>query len=104
MSRTYRQRFVSDWSETFYTTRNFKLTWNKITRQYPDMKVATRRYFYNPRYYIRNLRLIPQGDVQKEVVGTLMKDYSRQAKIEFWSKLKAAQRRLLPQAGPRRVR
>jgi hypothetical protein len=91
LSRSYRKHFVDTWSQTLYTTRNIKMTWNKLSNMFPEMKFATRRYFYSPAYYIKNIRAIETQDVEKEVVGSLYKDFSRKARIAFWTQIRKLQ-------------
>ena len=91
LSRTYRINFVKNWVQTLYTTRNLKMTWNKLSRMFPDMKFATRRYFYKPTRYVQSLRAVPLERVEEEVVGSLYKDYSRQARIAFWTQTRKIQ-------------
>jgi hypothetical protein len=91
ISRSYRRQFVDQWARTLYSTRNVRLTWNLVKQRYPEMTFATRRYFYTPSYYIKGIRAIPIEDLDKEVVGTLIKDYSTRARIGFWSKMRGLQ-------------
>jgi len=94
ISRSYRKEFVEHWGEILYRTRNLKMTWNTVKRRFPEMEFATRRYFYSPSYYVKGLRAIPLEDLEKEVVGSLVKDYSVQARIGFWSGMRKIQNRL----------
>lgn len=92
ISRTNRKRFVEDWINTLYTTRDVKLTWNTVKRRWPEMAFATRRYFYSPTYYIKSFRTITLAETEKEVVGSLVKDYSTKTRIAVWSGLRRIQR------------
>ena len=91
LNRSYRQKFIKDWVTSLYTTQNLKLTWQALIRRFPDMQFATRRYLYRPASYIKSLRAVELVHVEKEVVGSLYKDYSRQAKIAFWTQLRRTQ-------------
>jgi hypothetical protein len=104
IGRSYRKRFVEDWSNSLYTTRNVKLTWNLVKRKYPELVLATRRYFYSPAYYIKGLRLIPLENVESEVVGSLLADYSKKARIGFWTRIKKLQGSLSTMMRDRRRR
>lgn len=91
VSRSYRKQFVEQWVTTLYTTRDVRLTWNTIKRRYPELVFAVRRYFYSPSYYIKGLRAIPLENVEQEVVGSLISDYSTRARIGFWSRMRHLQ-------------
>jgi hypothetical protein len=104
LSRGYRKQFVEKWTETLYRTRDLKLTWQQVQTRFPEMAFATRRYFYSPKYYINSLRAIEEQDVEKEVVGSLYKDYSKQARIAMWTQLRKLQRTIPTILGTRRGR
>ena len=91
ISRSLRKQFVEDWVRSLYTTRNVKLTWDVVRARWPQITFATRRYLYSPSYYIKGLRTISLADVEKEVVGSLNRDFSTKTRIGFWSKVKKAQ-------------
>jgi hypothetical protein len=92
ISRTYRKQFVDTWIRTLYTTRDVRLTWQRVKQKFPEMTFATRRYFYTPTYYIKGLRSISLDNVEKEVVGSLIKDFSTRARIGLWTRLRKLQR------------
>jgi hypothetical protein len=104
ISRANRQKFVEDWVETLYTTRNVKLTWNKVKTRWPEMAFATRRYFYSPSYYIKSLQAIPLDQTQQVVVGSLQKDFSTAQRIMRWTGLRALQKKYSAIMARRRAR
>lgn len=91
LSRSYRQNFVKNWVETLYNTRSLKMTWARLSTMFPEMKFATRRYLYRPTYYIKGLRAVPLDRIEEEVVGSIYKDYSRQARILYWQQVRKLQ-------------
>lgn len=78
--RKDRQRFVNDWLSYLGKTRNVGLTWQIVKQKYPYIAFGIRRYFFKPEYYIGRLEEIPLENVQKEVVGTWLKDFSHEIK------------------------
>jgi len=92
ISRSNRKAFVENWINTLYTTRDVKLTWNTVKRRYPEMTFATRRYFYSPNYYIKALKTITLEQTEKEIVGSLVKDFSTKTRIAVWTGLRKLQK------------
>ena len=76
--RQQRQMFVDDWYRTNYNNNgNMQLSWNQLKTRWPYLEAFIRRYLTKPSYYIRGLREISDEDVQGEVIGSFIKDYSR---------------------------
>lgn len=86
--RAYRRRFVEDWKRTMMATKNPKFTWQLVKRKYPFLQNAVRRYFYDPTYYIANLKEIPFDDIEKIVVSTWSKDFSKKVKTSIVKKFR----------------
>ena len=61
LPRAKRLRFVKSWMKTLKRSGSVRLTWQKVKSQYPELKVAMRRYFYSPKYYVRSLVEIKQS-------------------------------------------
>jgi hypothetical protein len=104
ISRADRKRFVKDWTDSLYATRNTKLTWQRVKQQFPEMVDATRRYFYSPAYYIKGLSAVALDQTEQVVVGSLIRDYSTKERIMRWTGLRALQRRYSQIVGRRRKR
>jgi hypothetical protein len=104
LNRGYRKEFVKTWVETLYNTRNLKLTWKLVKQKFPEIAFATRRYFHSPKYYMRSIREIPLKDIENEVVGSLMKDFSNQTRITFWTQARKLQRAIPNILGARKTR
>jgi hypothetical protein len=78
LPRSIRQQFVTQWTTAFNKSKgNMKITWEMIKTQYPYIDHFCRRYLLSPNYYIRSAREISLEDAQKEVVRSLVKDYSK---------------------------
>jgi hypothetical protein len=78
--RALRKRFLKSWmKELDKAPKNKKFTWRKILAKYPYLKPAVRRYLLKPTTYIKNLQEIPLDDVEKVVVSTFTKDFSKKA-------------------------
>ncbi len=91
--RSMRRQFARDWVRTLERTRgNVRFTWELVQRRYPYLKNAVRRYFYRPTYYIRDLNEVPLEDIEKVVVSTWSKDFSKKLKASLISKFRKALR------------
>ena len=69
---------------------HIKFTWRRVLAKYPYLKPAIRRYFFTPNYYIRNLEEIPFDEVEKAVISTYSKDFSKKIKTALLSKFRKA--------------
>jgi len=87
--RKDRKRFIKTWKDQLQKTKSVKLTWNKVKSNFPYIQLGIRRYMTKPAYYIRNAREIPIEDWEKEVVGSLIKDFSKTIKRKLASRLKS---------------
>lgn len=93
--RKDRIRFVNDWQLYSEKAHDIKFTWRLIERKYPYIKFAIRRYFLKPLYYINDLKLLDtQEKIQKEVIGSMAKDFSKKIKIALLKKVKKEYRNL----------
>lgn len=86
--RAQRKRFLKIWMKELDKTKNLKLTWRKVLAKYPYLKPAIRRYFFKPNYYIRNLEEIPFDEVEKVVISTFSKDFSKKITTALLGKFK----------------
>lgn len=78
ISRNKRRVFLNDWLRIYdHTKGNLKFTWQLITKQYPYLALAIRRYILNTtRGFIIDLREIKRDNISSTVLGSLPKDYS----------------------------
>jgi len=87
--RTERKRFAKDWMRIMgNSNNNVKFTWQLVSRKYPFLKHAVRRYFFKPNYYIQNLVEIPWEDAEKAIVSTFAKDFSKKVKTSLLNKFR----------------
>ena len=86
--RQMRKQFASEWVNTVSKSKNLKFTYEKLKARFPYMKIAIRRYFYSPKYYIKNLREIPLENMEKVIIGSWSKDFSKKAMIALVKKYK----------------
>ena len=86
--RKDRKKFVAIWRKEFEKNNNPRLSWEKIKSKYPYLQHFLRRYFYTPQYYIRSAKEIPIDEWEKEVVRSLIKDFSKTIKRSLASRLK----------------
>ena len=94
LPRTMRKSFARDWVKVFEKTRgNTKFTWDIVKRKYPYMQHAVRRYFYKPNYYIKDLVEVPFDDMEKMIVSTWSKDFSKKIKTSLLSKFRGVMKR-----------
>lgn len=77
--RAMRKRFLKSWMKELDRKGKKKFTWDKIIAKYPYLKPAVRRYLLRPTTYIKQLQEIPLDDVERVVVSTFSKDFSKSA-------------------------
>jgi len=75
--RAMRKRFLKKWLKEMEKPGSIKFTWQKVLTKYPELKNGIRRYFFTPTYYITNLQKIPDDRIEKEVIKSLIKDFSK---------------------------
>lgn len=100
--RSVRKRFINDWMKYLQSTNNVKFTWELVKRKYPWLKVAVRRYFFKPTYFIKNLKEVPLEDVNKVVISTWSKDFSKKVKSTLINKFRNVMRNRGKAKKPRR--
>lgn len=89
--RPYRKRFAQAWVREWQRTNgNVQLTWGTVENEFPFMRSAVRRYFYQPTYYIQKPKEIPLEDMEKVIVSTWSKDFSKKIKTDLLNKYKRA--------------
>jgi hypothetical protein len=77
--RAMRKRFLKLWMRELDKKGKKKFTWDKVVAKYPYLKPAIRRYLLKPVYYIKDLEEIPLDQVEKVVISTFSKDFSKKA-------------------------
>jgi hypothetical protein len=90
--RATRRQFIREWTRTLQSTRSVKFTWEKVQRKWPYLQHAVRRYFFKPNYYIKDIKEIPFDDIEKVVVSTWSKDFSKKVKTSLISKFRRVMR------------
>ena len=90
--RSVRKQFAREWIRILQNTKNPRFTWETVKRRYPYLQHAVRRYFIQPNYYITKMKEIPFEDVEKAVVSTWAKDFSKKVKTSLISKFRKVMR------------
>jgi hypothetical protein len=91
--KSMRRTFANEWARVFEATNgNVRFTWDIVKRRYPYLKHAVRRYFIKPNYYISKLQEIPFEDMEKVIVSTWSKDFSKKVKVSLLQKFRSAMR------------
>lgn len=86
--RAMRKRFLKAWMKELDKPGKKKFTWLKVLAKYPYLKPAVRRYLLKPVYYIKDLEEIPLDDVERVVVSTFSKDFSKKIKTALVNKFR----------------
>lgn len=87
--RDFAKRWMIAWEQT---NGNFQLTWGRILAEFPYLKNAVRRYFYNPSYYIQHPMEIPMEDMESVIVSTWSKDFSKKLRTSLVQKMRKARK------------
>jgi len=86
-----RKAFANEWVRVFEQSNgNVKFTWQKVKRKYPYLQHAIRRYFYSPSYYISDLNAVPFENMEKVIISTWSKDFSKKLKVSLYGKFSKA--------------
>jgi hypothetical protein len=94
LPRSMRRAFANEWVRVFERTNgNVRFTYEIMKRKYPYMSHAIRRYFTKPNYYIQNIKEIPFEDMEKALISTWSKDFSKKIKISLAQKFRTAKDR-----------
>lgn len=89
--RRDRTRFAEKWMQEWQKSNgNLKFTWGRVEQEFPYLKKAIRRYFYKPNYYIQKPIEVPMEDIDKVVVSTWSKDFSKKLRGNLVKKFKSA--------------
>jgi hypothetical protein len=88
--RGFRKRFLKIWLKELEKPGKPKFHWQKVLAKYPYLKPGIRRYFLKPSYYITNLKEVPFDEIEKVVISTLSKDFSKKITTALKSKFKKA--------------
>jgi hypothetical protein len=86
--RSVRKRFLNEWKRVLASTNDPRFTWELIKRKYPWLQIAVRRYFFRPNYFIKSLKEIPIEDIDKVIVSTWHKDFSKKVKATLINKFR----------------
>jgi hypothetical protein len=87
--RSQRMMFAKEWKIIFERTNgNVRLTWELVKKRYPFMQNAVRRYFFKPNYYITSLKEIPFDNMEKYIISTWSKDFSKKVKSSLINKFR----------------
>lgn len=92
--RAVRKRFIKEWMEVLERNPNIIFSYRRVKSRYPWLKIAVRRYQYDPATYIRGLEEIPLEDVPSEVIQTWKKDFSKKIVTAIRSKFKKTKKAL----------
>ena len=79
--RSFRKKFLKIWMDELEKPGNIKFHWQKVTSMYPYLKTGIRRYQFKPADYITSLEEIPIERIQKEVVKTMTRDFSKKITV-----------------------
>ena len=79
--RANRKRFMKVWLDEMQKPGNIKFHWQKVLARYPYLKMGIRRYQFKPADYITNLEQIPDDRIEKEIVKTYVKDFSKKVTV-----------------------
>jgi hypothetical protein len=103
MRRTFAKKWLREWDRS---NGNLEFTWEKVKATYPWMKLAIRRYFFKPAYYINKPREIKREDILDVVTQTYTKDFSKlqKEKAARIIRLRKEARKLRGRGKPRRRR
>lgn len=87
--RTARRRFAQEWARVYKRSNgNLRFTYLTVKRRYPYLVGATRRYFYSPAYYVTEAKHIPFEDMERVIVSTWSKDFSKKIKTSLLAKFR----------------
>lgn len=88
--RGMRKRFLKQWMKELAKPTDVRFTWKKVQARWPFLERAVRRYFFKPSYYIQKLEEIPEDQVEKAVISTWSKDFSKKVTTALLGKFKKA--------------
>jgi hypothetical protein len=89
--RKDRKKFAERWMQEWQKSNgNLKFTWGRVQQEFPYLKHAVRRYFYKPNYYISKPIEVPMEDMDKVIISTWSKDFSKKLRSSLISKFKKA--------------
>jgi len=79
--RATRRAFAKSWIDAFTKSNgNLKFTYETVKRRHPQLLLGIRRYFIRPSYYISNLQEVPFENMEKAIVSTWSKDFSKKVR------------------------
>lgn len=90
LPRAIRKRFMKDWLKVLESPTPPKFHWQRVKAKYPDLEKGIRRYFFKPNYYITNLKEVPFEDIEKVVISTYSKDFSKKVVTTLRAKFRKA--------------
>ena len=84
--RSIRKRFIKEWMKVLDDSGgNVRFTWELIKRKYPEIQLGVRRYFTKPTYYIQDFKEVPSDEIDKVVVSTWSRDFSKKVRKHLLS-------------------
>lgn len=85
--RPVRKQFAQTWAKEMERSGNNSVfTWQLVKRRFPQLKLAVRRYFYIPNYYLSDIKEIPLENMEEVIVSTWSKDFSKKLKTSLVKK------------------
>jgi len=102
LPRSIRRRFIKEWLTVLERNKgDVRFTWEMVKRKYPSAQIAIRRYFTKPVYYIQNFKEVPPQDIEKVVISTWSKDFSKKVRKNLLSTFRNVMRRRKRRIGGR---
>ena len=90
--RADRMRFAKEWRRVLGnhpTPQRLHFTWKTVKRRYPYLQTAIRRYFYDPKNRIQDPIEVPFDQMEKYIVSTYSKDFSKKVVSALVNKFRA---------------
>lgn len=85
--RPQRKHFAQAWiKEMENNGGRADLTWDTVQNMYPYMTHAVRRYMLTPAYVINDVKPIPFEEMEKAIVSTWSKDFSKKIRTDLAQK------------------
>jgi len=79
--RATRRAFAKAWVDAFTKSNgNLRFTYETVKRQHPQLLLGIRRYFIRPSYLIRDIQEVPFENMEKAIISTWSKDFSKKVR------------------------
>jgi hypothetical protein len=80
LPRNQRRAFIKDALDNLRRSKwDFKFTWHTLMLKYPWLRIATRRYYLDPKSYIQQLEYIPPEKMEAEIARNMVREYGMAA-------------------------